>query len=255
MPRIFKAWLVTAVMGIAVLGGGLSAAGVLADVGIPQVTSTSGDATTTESTAEEGSELPPTTGEVTSPDVTDAQMISLRHQVVQYRRQTCYWQRYAFLRCAKAKYMERWETEISKLQRLARWWKVGAVKAKRYAQSFKYADRYLPPLQARIVGQRMAAKFYHWVGQQWVCLDKLWGHMYDQGKILTLESGWYVRATNGDSGAYGIPQAYPAIKLASMGRNWLLSVYVQLKWGLRYVLTAYGSPCAALNVRLSAGGY
>jgi len=45
---------------------------------------------------------------------------------------------------------------------------------------------------------------------QFGCLDSLWQK----------ESGWRVRATNPSSGAYGIPQALPAGKMASAGSDW-----------------------------------
>lgn len=76
-----------------------------------------------------------------------------------------------------------------------------------------------------------------WSEGQWSCLDELW----------TRESHWQVRATNGRSGAYGIPQALPAWKMAAMGSDWRTNPLTQIEWGLSYIGRAYGSPCNALD--------
>lgn len=70
---------------------------------------------------------------------------------------------------------------------------------------------------------------------QFGCLDQLWQK----------ESGWRVRATNPSSGAYGIPQALPAGKMASAGSDWRTSARTQIVWGLGYIGERYGSPCGA----------
>jgi hypothetical protein len=64
--------------------------------------------------------------------------------------------------------------------------------------------------------------------------------------IWTAESKWNPRAGTLTS-AYGIPQAFPASKMAAFGSNWRYSPLVQVKWGLWYVRTRYGSACAAYN--------
>ena len=63
--------------------------------------------------------------------------------------------------------------------------------------------------------------------------------------IYSRESHWSTTAYNSSSGAYGIPQADPGIKIASAGANWRTSALTQITWGLRYIRGAYGSPCAA----------
>lgn len=70
---------------------------------------------------------------------------------------------------------------------------------------------------------------------QFGCLDKLWQK----------ESGWRVHATNPSSGAYGIPQALPAGKMASAGSDWRTNARTQIRWGLGYINDRYGSPCGA----------
>ncbi len=63
--------------------------------------------------------------------------------------------------------------------------------------------------------------------------------------IVTRESGWKVNATNPSSGAYGLMQALPASKYASAGSDWRTNPATQIKWGLNYMNTRYGSPCEA----------
>jgi hypothetical protein len=65
------------------------------------------------------------------------------------------------------------------------------------------------------------------------------------------ESGWNSRARNPSSGAYGIPQALPANKMASAGPDWLTNAATQVRWGLSYIAAVYGNPGAAYNMWLS----
>jgi hypothetical protein len=59
------------------------------------------------------------------------------------------------------------------------------------------------------------------------------------------ESGWRAAATNPSSGAYGIPQALPAAKMASAGRDWRTNPATQIRWGLGYIKARYGTPARA----------
>jgi len=77
------------------------------------------------------------------------------------------------------------------------------------------------------------------------CLDKLW----------TKESGWNPRAKNASSGAYGIPQALPGKKMASVADDWQDSAATQVKWGLGYIKSKYGTPCKAWAHSQSSGWY
>jgi hypothetical protein len=72
--------------------------------------------------------------------------------------------------------------------------------------------------------------------------------------IFTRESGWNPRAAN-PSGAYGIPQAKPGSKMATFGSNWRYSPLTQVKWGIWYVNSRYGSACQALTFFKSHGWY
>jgi hypothetical protein len=93
------------------------------------------------------------------------------------------------------------------------------------------------------IAQGMLAS-YGWGQDQWSCLDQLWQQ----------ESGWSVTAAN-PSGAYGIPQALPGSKMASAGSDWQTDATTQIKWGLGYIQSVYGTPCSAWSHEESAGWY
>jgi Transglycosylase SLT domain len=95
------------------------------------------------------------------------------------------------------------------------------------AQAIAYAD-----LQAR-----------GW-GDQYNCLVALWNK----------ESHWNVYAYN-PSGAYGIPQALPGDKMASAGADWATNPATQITWGLGYIASRWGTPCAAWAHSQAAGWY
>ncbi|WP_460459988.1 aggregation-promoting factor C-terminal-like domain-containing protein [Angustibacter peucedani] len=86
---------------------------------------------------------------------------------------------------------------------------------------------------------------YGFGADQFGCLDSLW----------TKESGWNYQASNPSSGAYGIPQALPGGKMASVGSDWRTNPVTQIKWGLQYIRASYGSPCAAWGHSQSNGWY
>ena len=69
------------------------------------------------------------------------------------------------------------------------------------------------------------------------------------------ESGWQVSASNASSGAYGIPQALPGSKMASVGPDWQSNAATQIQWGLGYIDGRYGSPCAAWSHSQANGWY
>jgi hypothetical protein len=86
---------------------------------------------------------------------------------------------------------------------------------------------------------------FGWSRAQFSCLGPLWAH----------ESGWSVTAYNPWSGAYGIPQALPGVKMASAGPAWQTNAATQIRWGLRYIRGIYGSPCGALAHEQATGWY
>ncbi|WP_420716332.1 transglycosylase SLT domain-containing protein [Streptomyces sp. H27-H1] len=63
--------------------------------------------------------------------------------------------------------------------------------------------------------------------------------------IVSRESGWNPNATNASSGAYGLVQALPASKMSSAGSDWKTNPATQIKWGLDYMNSRYGSPVGA----------
>ncbi len=84
-------------------------------------------------------------------------------------------------------------------------------------------------------GQRLAAAYGWGSGAEWTCLDELW----------TRESGWQLVWNTGGSGAYGIPQALPASKMAAAGADYMTDPATEIRWGLGYFSAAYGTPCGA----------
>ncbi|GAA0542185.1 hypothetical protein GCM10010172_24520 [Paractinoplanes ferrugineus] len=80
---------------------------------------------------------------------------------------------------------------------------------------------------------------------QFPCLDKL----------FKKESGWNYKATNHSSGAYGIPQALPGSKMASVASDWKSNPATQIKWGLNYIEGRYNTPCGAWSHSQDTGWY
>jgi len=97
---------------------------------------------------------------------------------------------------------------------------------------------------AEAFARRMLPAF-GWAANQMAPLINLW----------TRESGWRWNATNPSSGAYGIPQSLPANKMASAGADWLTNPATQIRWGLGYIRSVYGSPAGAWAHEMSAGWY
>jgi hypothetical protein len=77
------------------------------------------------------------------------------------------------------------------------------------------------------------------------CLDNIWSQ----------ESGWNIHADNPSSSAYGIPQALPGSKMSSAGPDWENNPETQIRWGLGYIQSRYGSACEAWSYKQGAGWY
>jgi hypothetical protein len=77
------------------------------------------------------------------------------------------------------------------------------------------------------------------------CLVKLWDR----------ESHWNTKASNASSGAYGIAQARPGSKMASVGADWRTNPVTQIKWGLGYIKGRYKTPCGAWSHSEATGWY
>ena len=71
------------------------------------------------------------------------------------------------------------------------------------------------------------------------------GQLQCFSNIVERESGWNYRAVNPSSGAYGLMQALPGSKMSSVGADWQTNPATQIKWGLNYMNSVYGSPCDA----------
>jgi hypothetical protein len=73
--------------------------------------------------------------------------------------------------------------------------------------------------------------------------------------IIIRESMWDIDATNPSSGAYGIPQALPGSKMATVGSDWRTNPATQIIWAIGYMEDRYGSPCAAWSFKRAKGWY
>ena len=79
-------------------------------------------------------------------------------------------------------------------------------------------------------------KHYGWGSDQMQCLVPMWDK----------ESGWQTNADDSDNGyTWGIPQARPGTKMAEAGSDWLTNPETQIRWGLSYIKSTYGTPCSA----------
>jgi len=86
------------------------------------------------------------------------------------------------------------------------------------------------------LANRMAAA-YGWTGAQVTCLDELWTH----------ESGFDAYAANSASDARGIPQKITGWSAGYQPGN----AGQQVAWGLAYIKSRYGTPCAAWDFEMS----
>ncbi|MEI2730683.1 MAG: hypothetical protein V9G08_01485 [Dermatophilaceae bacterium] len=84
-----------------------------------------------------------------------------------------------------------------------------------------------------------------WNASQFQCLDRLW----------TKESNWSYTVSNRSSGAYGIPQALPGSKMATVAADWRTNPVTQITWGLNYIAAIYGTPCSAWSHSQSYNWY
>ena len=74
---------------------------------------------------------------------------------------------------------------------------------------------------------RARCSAYGWSTADFNCLVALWNK----------ESKWNPNAYNARSGAYGIPQALPASKMATAGTDYRTNYKTQINWGLSYILS------------------
>lgn len=100
------------------------------------------------------------------------------------------------------------------------------------------------PGSAQAIARELAAA-RGWGDDEFSCLVQLWTH----------ESGWRVNAENTSTGAYGIPQALPGSKMATVADDWRTNPATQITWGLNYIGGRYGTPCGALGSWSAKGWY
>jgi transglycosylase-like protein with SLT domain len=95
------------------------------------------------------------------------------------------------------------------------------------------------------IARQILKNKYGYGSSQFSCFDN----------IIMRESKWDVNATNPSSGAYGIPQALPGSKMASIASDWRTNPATQIIWGIEYMKDRYGSPCGAWGFKASHGWY
>jgi len=88
---------------------------------------------------------------------------------------------------------------------------------------------------AKKVTKTIMSSEFSWGDDEYSCLNRLW----------TKESHWNYKAHNYRSGAHGIPQALPAIKMEVISSDWRTNPVTQIRWGLRYIDIRYETPCQA----------
>lgn len=88
---------------------------------------------------------------------------------------------------------------------------------------------------AKALAKTLMKVNYSWGATQYDCLNRLW----------TRESHWNYKAHNYRSGAHGIAQALPAIKMEVISDDWRTNPVTQIQWGLHYINARYDTPCKA----------
>lgn len=84
---------------------------------------------------------------------------------------------------------------------------------------------------------------YGFDASQFSCLDQLY----------VSESNWRIDADNPTSSAYGIPQALT--QTHDLPEGYMTSAEVQIRWGLEYIASRYGTPCSAWGFKAGNGWY
>ncbi|GGS78974.1 hypothetical protein GCM10010206_46800 [Streptomyces cinerochromogenes] len=135
------------------------------------------------------------------------------------------------------------ETAIAKKEAAEKAAAKAAKEAKERAEAKTAASRgtdvrdssSFPTQSSYTVAQIQAMARQMVAGGQYQCFSNIVDH----------ESSWNYRAVNASSGAYGLFQALPGSKMASAGADWQTNPATQIKWGLNYMNSRYGSPCQA----------
>ncbi|MGW7549157.1 aggregation-promoting factor C-terminal-like domain-containing protein [Streptomyces sp. NPDC054770] len=131
-------------------------------------------------------------------------------------------------RVAAAKTAEAKKAEAEKAAKEAKERAEAKTTASRSSSSFPVQSSYTVA-QIQAMAQQMVAS------GQFQCFSNIVDH----------ESSWNYQAVNASSGAYGLFQALPGSKMSSVGADWQTNPATQIKWGLNYMNSRYGSPCQA----------
>jgi hypothetical protein len=97
---------------------------------------------------------------------------------------------------------------------------------------------------------------YGWsVSSQWSYLNQVW--QWESSWEWNIGYGGCHYPSCNLNDAYGIPQADPGTKMASVasngGSDWETDGLTQVQWGLEYIKTRYGSPYQAYLQETSCG--
>ena len=90
-------------------------------------------------------------------------------------------------------------------------------------------------LGAKKVAKAILIDEYGYDEKEYSCLNRLW----------MKESHWNYKAHNYRSGAHGIAQALPAVKMEVIASDWRTNPVTQIRWGIRYIDIRYDTPCKA----------
>ncbi|MBK8728622.1 MAG: transglycosylase SLT domain-containing protein [Actinobacteria bacterium] len=112
------------------------------------------------------------------------------------------------------------------------------VRAEEDARIAREAERQAIVDNARVNPQAAARALmgeFGFADSQWSCLNNL----------VIGESTWNYKAKNPSSGAYGLFQSLPASKMSTVADDWADNPVTQIRWGLQYIKSSYGTPCGA----------
>ncbi|MBA2465421.1 MAG: lytic transglycosylase domain-containing protein [Nocardioidaceae bacterium] len=98
--------------------------------------------------------------------------------------------------------------------------------------------------EPRTVARAMLPEF-GFSDSEFGCLDALY----------VSESDWDPRADNPTSSAYGIPQALTGGTHDNLPSDYMTNPVSQIRWGLDYIRSSYGTPCSAWSFKQSNGWY
>ncbi|MGI8901390.1 MAG: lytic transglycosylase domain-containing protein [Nocardioides sp.] len=98
--------------------------------------------------------------------------------------------------------------------------------------------------EPRTVARAMLPEF-GFSDSEFGCLDALY----------VSESDWDPRADNPTSSAYGIPQALTGGTHHNLPSDYMTNPVSQIRWGLDYIRSSYGTPCSAWSFKQSNGWY